>query len=124
MDRHSPLCARPAGPAEAAQEEHLLLLRNATAAGLLLDTCKLYQFALYASLFPLRAWTGGGVGGALSWTEIFLSTPLAANFWPGLEEAAEGCAAGRGHGEFAFYVSRSFFFSLPKFTFSLHQFWV
>ena len=31
--------AAPDGPATAAQEEHLLLLRNAIAAGLLLDTC-------------------------------------------------------------------------------------
>ena len=87
-------------------------------------------FASYASRPRLRAWPGGGGGGVRSWTESFLSTPLAANFGPGPEGAAEGGAAGppvcflrlslptsglarrrrrRGtqlDGEFAFYASR------------------
>ena len=54
----------------------------------------LYRFALYASRRRLRAWPGGG--GAHKWTDIFLSTPLAADFGPGPEAAAEGQAAGRG----------------------------
>ena len=37
MARHPPLSAGPACPAGAAQEEHLLLLRKDTAAGLLLE---------------------------------------------------------------------------------------
>ena len=37
MALHLPLSAEPAGPAGAAMEGHLLLLRIATAAGLLLD---------------------------------------------------------------------------------------
>ena len=112
MARHPPLSAGPACPAGAAQEEHLLLLRKDTAAGLLLEhmyvpVCiglfstpfaagfgfglerasegaKLDgEFAFYASRRRLRAWPGGG--GPHSWTEI---SPLAAVF-------GTGSAAGR-----------------------------
>ena len=98
--RHPPVAAGPAGPAGEAQEEHLLLLRKAIAAGLVLDTstcwfvsvCSLRlspptsglawrghrrdaqldgEFASYASRRRLRAGPGGG---AHSWTETFLST--------------------------------------------------
>ena len=77
---------------------------------------------IYASRRRLRAWHGGGGGGALSWTGGLFSTPLAADFagaWPeggggevrswtgsllstplaagsGPEAAAEGRSAGRG----------------------------
>ena len=62
------------------------------------------EFAFYASRRRLWAWPGGGGGGgARSWTEMFLSTPRAADFGPGPEGAAEGGAAGR---EFAFQASR------------------
>ena len=40
---------------------------------------------IYASRRRLRAWHGGGGGGALSWTGGLFSTPLAADFagaWP------------------------------------------
>ena len=46
---------------------------------------------MYASSSLLRAWPGGGSGGARSWTGSLLCTPLAANFGPGPE-----AAAGRG----------------------------
>ena len=46
---------------------------------------------MYASSSLLRAWPGGGSGGARSWTGNLLCTPLAANFGPGPE-----AAAGRG----------------------------
>ena len=59
------------------------------------------EFAFYASRRRLRACPGGG--GPHNWTEILLSTPLAADFGPGPEEAAEGRAAGRG---ILFYASR------------------
>ena len=49
------------------------------------------EFAFYASRRRLRARTGGG-----GRTGSLLSTPLAANFGPGQEEATEGCAAGQG----------------------------
>ena len=78
------------------------------------------EFAFYASRRRLRAWPGGG--GPHSWTEIFLSTPLAAvfgigpaagrrgaqldeefcyaplatDFGPGPDGAARGRAGGRG----------------------------
>ena len=56
------------------------------------------EFAFYASRRRLRAWPGGG--GAHSWTEIFLPTPLAADLrgsgLPGAKAAAEGRAAGQG----------------------------
>ena len=51
----------------------------------------------------LQAWPGGGGGGALSWTEGLFFLPLAANFGPGPEAAAEECAGGR---EVCFYASR------------------
>ena len=44
----------------------------------------------FASSRRLRAWPGGGGGGARSWTEISLSTPGPC------PEAAEGSVAGRG----------------------------
>ena len=53
--------------------------------------CRL-PFAMYASRRQLRAWPGGGGGGARSLKEIFLSTPLAA--CP--EGLAEGRSAGLG----------------------------
>ena len=53
------------------------------------------EFALYASRRRLRAWPGGGGGGRRSWTGSLLSMPPAADFGPGLEEAAVGSAAGR-----------------------------
>ena len=49
--------------------------------------------AFYATRRRLRAWPGGGGGGARSWTGSLLSTPLAADFGPGLDGAVEGCAA-------------------------------
>ena len=64
--RHPPLYAGPACPAGAAQEEHLLLLRNATAAGLVLE--HMYVLVLIG----------------------LFSTPFAADFVPGLERASEG----------------------------------
>ena len=70
--RHPPLSAGPAGPAGAVQEEHLLLLlRNATAAGLLLE----HMYVLVCI--------------------CLFSTPFAADFGPGLERASEGRTAGR-----------------------------
>ena len=56
----------------------------------------------------LRASPGGG--GQHSWTEIFLSTPLAADFWPGPEAEAERRAAGRG---ILLYASRHRFRAWP-----------
>ena len=53
------------------------------------------ELAFYGSRRRLRALPGGGGGGALSWTGGLLSLPLAANFGPGPEGAAEGCAGGR-----------------------------
>ena len=44
----------------------------------------------------LRAWPGGGDGGARSWTGNSLSTPLATDFGPGPDGAAGRRAAGRG----------------------------
>ena len=113
MERSGPTTS--ACPAGAAQAEHLLLLRKATAAGLVLDTCTCWfvsvclspptsglawrgrrrgahcrpagrGVAFYASRRRLRAWPGGG--GAHSWTEVFLSTPLYTSrrrlrAWPG-----------------------------------------
>ena len=108
MERSGPTPSalrRASLPAGAAQEEHLLLLRKATAAGLLLEHMYVPaciglfsspfaadfgfglerasegaqldgEFAFYASRRRLRAWPGGG--GPHSWTEIFLSTPLTA----------------------------------------------
>ena len=67
----------------------------------LLDWCwthvlvGVYWFSLHAVRRRLRAWPGEGVRGAHSWTESSLSTPLAADFGHGLEEAEEGCAAGQ-----------------------------
>ena len=79
-----------------------------------------WEFSCYGSRRRLRAWPGGGSGGVHSLTGnslatplaanfgpgpeaaaeggagSLLTTPLAANFVPGLEAAAEGCAAGRG----------------------------
>ena len=46
--------------------------------------------ALYASSRRLRAWPGGGGGGERSRTGSLLSMPLAADFEPGPEGAAEG----------------------------------
>ena len=56
------------------------------------------ELAVYASRRQLRAWPGGGSGGAgvLSWKGALLSTPLAPNFGPGPEAAVEGCSAGLG----------------------------
>ena len=54
------------------------------------------EFALYASRRRLRALPGGGSGGLRSWMGSLLSTPLAADFGPGPEAAAEGSAAGLG----------------------------
>ena len=117
MARHPPLFAEPACPAGAAQEEHLLLLRKATAAGLLLEHMYVLvciglfsrpfaadfgpglerasesaqldgEFASYASRRRPRAWPGGGE--PRSWTEIFLSTPLAADFGTGPEVGRRG----------------------------------
>ena len=48
------------------------------------------------NLLLLRAWPGGGGEGVHSWTGHLLSTPLAADFGPGSEAAAEGSSAGRG----------------------------
>ena len=50
----------------------------------------------YASCRRLRAWPGGGVGGAHSWTGNLIPTPLSADFGPGQERTVEGRAAGRG----------------------------
>ena len=61
------------------------------------------EFALYASRRRLRAWPGGGSGGARSWTGSLLCTLLGADFGPGPEGAAEGCAAGQ---EFGLYATR------------------
>ena len=79
MARHPPLPAGPACPAGAAQEEHRLLLRKATAAGLLLE----YMYVLFC------------IG--------LFSTPLAANFGPGLRGRRRGAQLDE---EFAFYASR------------------
>ena len=86
------LCSPPgllaAGPAGVVQEERLLLLlRNATAAGPLLDICACW-IVLVCSLRPspptsgLARMRGGGVR---SWTGSLLSTPLAADCGPGPE---------------------------------------
>ena len=75
MTRHPPLSTGPACPAGAAPEEHLLLLRNATAAGLVLE----HMYVLVC------------IG--------LFSTPFAADFGPGLERASEGAQL---DGEFAF----------------------
>ena len=99
-----------AGSARVAQEEHLLLLRNATAARLLLDCPYIrvgwYRFTLHAFRRQLRAWPGGGGGGARSWKEMFLSTARRRRrawpeggggvFGPGSEGAAAGRSSGRG----------------------------
>ena len=61
------------------------------------------EFVFYASRSRLRAWYGGGGRGALSWTGSLLSTPLAADFGPGMEAAAEGAQV---EGKFALYASR------------------
>ena len=47
MALYPPLSARPAGPAGAAQEEHLLLLRDAAAAGLRLDIGTCWSVPVY-----------------------------------------------------------------------------
>ena len=89
MALHPPLSAGPADPAGAAQEEHLLLLRVATAAGLMLE--HMYVFVcvcvyVVSECAPTRrlpptspslaGWPGGcgEEGPAL----LFLSSPLAA----------------------------------------------
>ena len=75
--RHPPLSAGPACPAGAAQEEHLLLLRKATAAGLLLE----HMYVLVC------------IG--------LFSMPFAADFGAGLERRRRGPQM---DGEFAFYA--------------------
>ena len=47
MALHPPLSAGPAGPAGAAQEERLLLQRDAIAAGLLLDISTCWFVSVY-----------------------------------------------------------------------------
>ena len=54
------------------------------------------DISCHSSRRQLRAWPGGGVGGVRSWTGNLLSTPLASNFGPGQEAAAEGRATARG----------------------------
>ena len=56
----------------------------------------LENFSLYACRSQLRAWPGGGDGGACRWTGSLLSTPLTADIGPGSEGAAEGHVAGLG----------------------------
>ena len=56
----------------------------------------LENFSLYACRSQLRAWPGGGDGGARRWTGSLLSTPRAADIGPGTEGAAEGHVAGLG----------------------------
>ena len=56
----------------------------------------LENFSLYACRSQLRAWPGGGDGGARSWTGSLLSTPRAADIGPGSEGGAEGHVAGLG----------------------------
>ena len=75
MARHPPLSAEPGCPAGVGQEEHLLLLRKATAAGLVQE----HMYVLVC------------IG--------LFSTPFAANFGSGLERASEGVQL---DGEFAF----------------------
>ena len=90
--RHPPLSAGPACPARVAQEEHLMLLRKATAAGLLLE--HMYVLVciciyLVSERAPTRrlpptsgvAVSGGLAGGATGKEGpalLFLSSPLAA----------------------------------------------
>ena len=92
MARHPPLSAGPAGPAGAAQEEHLLLLRKATAAGLLLEhmyvlVCNCIHLVaerrdmrrLDDSLLPRHLWLAGrGNAGREGPERLFLSSTLAA----------------------------------------------
>ena len=96
MSRHPPLSAGPACTPGAAQEEHLLLLRNATAARLLLEhTYVLGCIVLFST--PLAADFGPGLDRALEGAQLdgesLLSTPLAGGSGPGPEEA--GRTAGR-----------------------------
>ena len=107
MARRPALSAWPACSAGAAQEEHLLLLRIATAAGLVLDACTCWfvspqtsglawrgrqrgvqldgEFAFYASRHRLRAWLGLGGRGARSWTLslLFYASRHQLRAWPG-----------------------------------------
>ena len=117
--RHPLLSAGPACPAGAAQEEHLLLLRNATVLNCCWNICTCwfvlvcslrlspptsglawsghrralswtgsFKSSFYASRH--RPWAWPGEGGQHSWTEIFLSTPLAADFGTGPEAERTG----------------------------------
>ena len=54
------------------------------------------EFAFYASCRRLRAWPGGGGWRVRSWKGSSLPTPLASDFGPGPEGAAERRSAGRG----------------------------
>ena len=121
MERSGPTTS--ACPAGAAQAEHLLLLRKATAAGLVLDTCTCWFVSVCLSpptsglawrgrqrgakldgellSTPLAADFGPGpeAAGRTAGRRYFfplLSTPLAADFGPGPEASAEGRATGRG----------------------------
>ena len=76
MARHPPLSAGQACPAGAAQEEHLLLLRKDTAAGLLLE----HMYVLVCICIHLvaeRAPTGlaGGVQGKRDLRSCFYHPP-------------------------------------------------
>ena len=87
--RHPPLSVGPAGLAGAAQEEHLLLLQNATAAGPQLDICTCWFVSGYIwsqnvcrlddSLLPRSLWRAGrGGAGRGGPALLFLSSSLAA----------------------------------------------
>ena len=67
------------------------------------------EIALYASRRRLRARPGWGGGGPRSWTQMFLSTPLAADFRPRSDGAAEGRAALAR--SLIFYYKKLFYFN-------------